>query len=115
MSYDLADRVYARRRAERETERKALLARVLEVLDDLGPRHGLRGATLFGSLAKPGRFRGARSDIDIAVEGLRPERYFTLRRDLEALLEREVDLVEIETVHFADRILATGVPWTPKP
>jgi len=32
------------------------------------------------------------SDVDILVEGLRPEEYFSLRRFLEERLERDVDL-----------------------
>jgi predicted nucleotidyltransferase len=49
---------------------------------------------LFGSLAA-GRCAPG-SDIDLAVEGLAPERYFDALADLMALFEAPVDLVRTE-------------------
>ncbi|MEW5957102.1 MAG: nucleotidyltransferase domain-containing protein [Chloroflexota bacterium] len=71
----ILDAALAQRRAENEQERQAMLARVLRLLDELGPDYGIRRAYVFGSLARPGRF-GPHSDIDIAVEQIDPGQFF---------------------------------------
>jgi predicted nucleotidyltransferase len=58
--------------------------------------HGARKVWLFGSLAK-GRRQDARSDIDLAVEGLPSELYYRMVSELDQLLACPVDLVEMET------------------
>ena len=62
-------------------------------------RHHIRKLEVFGSAARATDFDAATSDADFLVEfaadakrGL--ESYFALKADLEALLQREVDLVE---------------------
>lgn len=62
-------------------------------------RHHIRRLEVFGSGARATDFDPARSDADFLVEfepdakrGL--ESYFALKSDLEALLQRGVDLVE---------------------
>jgi predicted nucleotidyltransferase len=69
------------------------------------------GATqiiLFGSLAR-GRF-AADSDIDLAVEGICPEHFFTALAAVNRLTNRWVDLKPLEALepHFYQRVLATG-------
>lgn len=69
------------------------------------------GATkiiLFGSLAR-GRF-GGDSDIDLAVEGISPEQFFTALAAVNRLTNRWVDLKPLEALepHFYQRVLATG-------
>lgn len=62
-------------------------------------RHHIRRLEVFGSAARATDFDPATSDADFLVE-FAPEAkhgldgYFALKADLEALLEREVDLVE---------------------
>lgn len=58
--------------------------------------HGARRVWLFGSLAL-GRRQDARSDIDLAVEGLPGNLFYRLVSELDQLLECPVDLVEVET------------------
>ena len=106
---DVLDRALARKRRERETLRVAVQARALELLDE--SPIALDEAILFGSLVRPGRF-DVRSDIDIAVPDLEPRDFFTLMGHLEEGLEREIDLVPINTCHFADSIRRTGLRWT---
>lgn len=57
-------------------------------------RFGARRVVLFGSLAS-GNVTD-RSDVDLAVEGLQPDGYFTALADLTGLFDSPVDLVEIE-------------------
>ncbi|GEM_PF-2538234 len=62
---------------------------------------------LTGSILKEGRFH-EHSDIDIAVDGLR-EDYFKTHTDLEDILKREVDLIELERCRFRELILQHGL------
>jgi predicted nucleotidyltransferase len=66
-------------------------------------------AYLFGSVLRPGSFH-PKSDIDIAVEGLAPEAYSSLWRDLEeALPHWFVDLRELPTgASFTELVKLTG-------
>jgi predicted nucleotidyltransferase len=57
--------------------------------------HGASRVWLFGSLAW-GRPQDERSDIDLAVEGLPPDRYYRLLSELDQLVHCPVDLVEWE-------------------
>ena len=107
---DVLDRALARQRAEREKLRLAVQARVLRLLDESPV--DLDEAILFGSIVRPGCFC-ARSDVDIAVHDLVPRAWFALMGHLEDGLERDIDLVTIETCHFADWIRRTGLRWTP--
>lgn len=65
---------------------------------DLKTRFGVQRVIIFGSLAQPEWF-APNSDVDIAVEGLRAADYWDAWRLLEdAIRERQVDLVDLETV-----------------
>ena len=106
---DVLDRALARKRREREALRVAVQARALELLDESPVE--LDEAILFGSVVRLGRF-SAQSDVDVAVPDLEPRAFFTLMGHLEDGLEREIDLVPIDTCHFADTIRRTGLRWT---
>jgi predicted nucleotidyltransferase len=75
----------------------------LEKIAELCRKHGVRRLELFGSAAS-GEFDPARSDVDFMVEFEPHERkgfddvYFVLMEELEALLGRHVDLVEVGCV-----------------
>ena len=105
---DVLDRMRARRWQEREELRITVQAEVLRLLDESPVE--LDEAFLFGSVVRPGRF-GAHSDVDVAVPDLEARDYFTLMGHLEEGLEREIDLVPIDTCHFADTIRRTGLRW----
>lgn len=82
---------------EREAEqRRAQEARrrLPAVVRELVERFGARRVVLFGSLLS-GRLH-ERSDIDIAVEGLAPERYWEALWRCSEALGHDVDLVPIE-------------------
>jgi predicted nucleotidyltransferase len=106
------DAALAQRQAKNEQERQAVLTRVLRLLDEIGPAYGIQQAYVFGSLTKRHRFR-LNSDVDIAVEQINPERFFEAMSKLSTYLGREVDLVELNKCHFADKIRREGVMWTP--
>ena len=105
------DEALARRRAAYEQERQTLLAEVQHLLDDLGPRYGIQQAYIFGSLVRPGRFI-PESDVDIAIEQIDPVRFFEAMEEFSMRLKREVDLVELNKCHFADKIQREGILWT---
>jgi predicted nucleotidyltransferase len=112
MAFDTSvlDAALAHRRIENEQRRQAFLAQVMRLLDRLAPRYGIQQAYVFGSLAMPGRF-DPRSDIDIAVEQIDPERFFEAMGKFSSALGREVDLVELDKGHFADKIRRKGIRW----
>ena len=105
---DILDRAIARKRQEREALRVAVQARALQLLDESPVE--LDEAILFGSVVRPGRF-SAHSDVDVAVPDLEARPYFALMGHLEEGLERDIDLVLIDTCHFADTIRRTGLRW----
>jgi predicted nucleotidyltransferase len=71
--------------------------------------HGARRVLLFGSMTT-GRATEA-SDVDLAVEGLAPERYFAALADVMAIVAGPVDLVRLEEApeSLIARIGAEGV------
>jgi uncharacterized protein len=101
------------KRQQAQKELNQSLAREARVLLDrivtlLVQKYGVRRIILFGSLAR-GRF-DAESDIDLAVEGLAKEDYFTALAAASDLADRWVDLKPLEELedHFKQRVLATG-------
>ncbi len=67
------------------------------------------GAVVYftGSIVKPGAFSPG-SDIDIAVEGF-PGSRLDLYTDLSSLLDQPIDIILMETCHFADSIRRNGI------
>ena len=59
---------------------------------DIARRYDVRGVLLFGSSADPNR---EANDIDLAVEGIVPERFFSFYGDLLFALSKPVDLIEL--------------------
>ena len=108
----LRDAALARRRAELERKRKALLEETQRALEALGPRYGIRRAYIFGSLVAPGRF-GLHSDVDIAVEQMDSRQLTEAIGAFSARLGCRVDFIELEKCHFAHRIREKGLLWTP--
>jgi predicted nucleotidyltransferase len=102
---------WERRREKAERRRQAAYCAVQEASAGVFCRYpSLHRAYLFGSVTYPGAFH-AQSDIDIAVEGLDPQRYFDVWRDLErALPHWVIDLRDISSASsFADLVRKTGV------
>jgi len=96
--------------------REALEARRDDVAQ-ICSRHRVKRLSLFGSAAKD-RFDPKTSDVDLLVEfeRMKPSEhaghYFGLQEDLEALLQRPVDLVEpgpIRNPYFKQSVEASKV------
>ena len=84
--------------APEAAERAVLLERVRGAVRQLHEAFPVRRVLLFGSLAHLEWFL-PNSDVDLAVEGLRPRDYWKAWRLLdEAVGIRPVDLVEMETM-----------------
>lgn len=105
------DKALAVQAARAEEERKLVLNRLFSLLPEAATRFDFRQIYLFGSLATERRFQ-AHSDVDLAVVKLPAEHFFPLAAFLASHLGREVDLVMLEDVHFADKIRREGIEWT---
>ena len=71
-------------------ELSALILKAAETLKTFGATD----VYLFGSIAK-GTFRED-SDIDLAVSGIPPEKFFEAMGQAEDILNREIDLVDLD-------------------
>ncbi len=107
---EVLEQCLQRERIENEKKREQTLAQVMSLLSKLAREYSLREAYVFGSLAKPGRFRN-HSDVDLAVLGLKKENYFAFMAALRNNLEREVDVVELDHHPWREKILETGIKW----
>jgi uncharacterized protein len=108
---DLLDEAIAQRRQRNEQSRQAILAALMDWLTVHAAEFGIERAYIFGSLSRPGRFT-ERSDVDLAIESMRADRFFEAISTLSEALGRDVDLVELEKCHFGDRIREQGILWT---
>ncbi|MCD6334986.1 MAG: nucleotidyltransferase domain-containing protein [Candidatus Latescibacteria bacterium] len=98
------------RREKARKKRWQLARREAEALaKKLGKRYGADKVVLFGSVLDGNRFHEG-SDIDLAVRGLRPERFFAAWSKLEEASPFRVDLVTLESCRTSlkARILTKG-------
>lgn len=97
---------------ERLKRAKELAEKCVQILKS---KYGVRNAFIFGSLRGSSTF-DERSDIDIAVEGLPPDRYFDALTELYSLLPEgvEVDLVPLERACPSLAALAKGEVQMPQ-
>jgi uncharacterized protein len=78
-------------------ERERLLSLVRQVAVFLKSRFGAKKVVLFGSMAHEAWF-DSDSDIDLAVEGIKPEDYWRAWEAAEALIaDRPIDLIDVES------------------
>ncbi|WP_448561031.1 nucleotidyltransferase family protein [Trichothermofontia sp.] len=124
---DLADEKYLQywqQAAAAEQQRRQAAAQqawreVQQIAHRLRQDFGATQIIVFGSLVRD-RFT-ATSDIDIAVAGIAPDRYFEAVAAVNDLSDRWVDLKPLEDLesHFKQRVLETGRIWdaadTPAP
>ncbi len=80
-----------------ERLRLAALGEARRLARVLATEYGAARVLAFGSVVEPGRF-DPRSDIDLGVEGLAPERFFEALGDLMMKTRFSVDLKPIERV-----------------
>jgi uncharacterized protein len=102
---------------DRQTKQKlesAMLARqawadIQKVAELLRCKFGATRVIVFGSLVRDDRF-DAESDIDMAVEGILPEDYFTAMAEVNEVSHQWVDLKPMESLepHFLQKVLTMG-------
>lgn len=91
---------------KREKDRQHLLSRAIDTVAAFFQGKKVEHVYLTGSLIEPGHFYPF-SDVDIAVEGLQ-EDFWRVMVDLEDLLDRTVDLIELEKCRFSEAIREKG-------
>ncbi len=105
------DQLLAHRSRRNETERQELLKKVLQWLNQHGTQYGIRKAYIFGSLTQAHQFH-RNSDIDLAIEQTNPATFFSVIGYISEAMGRDVDLIQLDKCHFADRIRQAGIQWT---
>lgn len=108
MKFDISrwEKALHQEASEREKARREALGRCLTLLEQYFKNKKVEKVYLTGSIILEGKFY-AFSDVDIAVEGLR-EQYLKTLSDLEGLVEREVDLIELEKCPFREQVEKSG-------
>lgn len=78
-----------------------------EAITEAGRRHGARRILLFGSSALPGV---EAADIDIAVEGIPPAKFFEFYGDVMFSVSKPIDVIDLsEKSLFTDIVRRDGV------
>ncbi|MFQ5646767.1 MAG: nucleotidyltransferase family protein [bacterium] len=103
----LWERKVEEKEREREADRLKTLEKTKKNLKNYFTDKGVGQVYLTGSLLEEGKFYSF-SDIDIAVQGL-SEWYFKVFTELEELLGRKIDLIELERCRFAELIKKNGL------
>ncbi len=86
---------------------KTLFESELNKIISLSKEYGAQKVLLFGSCLEDVE---SAQDIDIAVSGVRPERFFELYGKILGEIDTEIDLIPLEQVRerFSKSILETG-------
>jgi len=92
---------------ERELKRKKLLEEIVPKIKEYFKDKRVEKVYIFGSILEEYCFYDS-SDVDIAVEGLK-ENYFRIFSDLEDIVGRNIDLLELEYCKFKEKIYNCGL------
>ena len=108
-TYDISlwERFLGEEYKEREKERRDILKISVKTLKAYFKGKDVKRVFLVGSILKKGCFYPF-SDIDVAVDGLKEE-YFKTLLELEDILKRNVDLIEIEKCRFKNSLERKGL------
>ena len=91
---------------DQRAERAELLEKVRKAAEMLKSIYGANRVILFGSLVHEAWY-SEDSDVDLAVEGIKPAEYWRAWRDIEKLFQsRQIDLIDYE---FASESLKKAV------
>ena len=110
MTLDVIEKVYEEKSKERERIRKKTLSDVQAALSQLRNEVNFDDAYIFGSVTSPNCFHD-QSDIDLAFKGLDADKLFFTTAYLSRKLERDINIVNLEEIHFKEKILKTGTRW----
>lgn len=102
-----------RQREERESLRESVLNEIEAALTSLSMQYSWDAAYIFGSVTKMDKFR-PESDVDVAIRGLDKEKYFMFVSEISSLLNRTVDVINLEDCHFSKSIESEGFKWHPR-
>ncbi len=102
----LWEKMLVEREIGRERKRLDALQTIMEKLKVYFKDKKIKDVYIFGSILREREFYDF-SDIDIAVEGLE-EDYFRTLADVEDIVDRGVDLIELEKCRFGDAIKQRG-------
>ena len=103
----------AQDRTKREQKRLKMLEAVFNALDKLSREISFDEAYIFGSLASPYLYF-ENSDIDLAFLGLKDEDFFQAMAFLSRELEAEVDVFQLESFPWREKIMREGIKWKRK-
>ncbi len=103
----LWEKIQEEKYKEKEKKRKEFLQKILINLRNYFSNKKVEEVYLIGSLTQEGMFSEF-SDVDIAVKGLKEE-FFKTICELEDLIERPIDLIEMEKCFFSERIKKEGI------
>ena len=106
-STHILEEIEKKRLEEREKLRVETLQLCISKLQEYFASIKIKSLYLTGSILVPYKFTSL-SDIDIAVEGLPEEKYFSSIFEIEELLSRKVEIIEMENCRFAKDILKKG-------
>lgn len=110
MGLEVIKEVYRKKAEERERLRIKVIKDAFKVLEKLKEEVSFKDAYIFGSAAQPHQFTEF-SDIDIAFTELEKDKLFFVVSFLSSHLQRDVNVVHIEDIHFKDKILKEGIKW----
>jgi len=109
----ILDSVLEKKKLQREELRLKTIARIKATLEKLSQKIFFKEAYIFGSLIKSHKFT-RNSDIDIGFVGLKDEEFFRALAILSGELEIDVDIIQLESHRFKDKIMREGIKWTKK-
>lgn len=72
------------------------------IIVNIARRYDVEGVLLFGSSVDPNR---EANDIDLAIEGIAPAKFFDFYGELLMTLSKPVDLVELSTDNKFNRLI----------
>lgn len=110
MGLEVIKEVYRKKAEERERLRIKVIKDAFKVLEKLKEEVSFKDAYIFGSAAQPHQFTEF-SDIDIAFTELEKDKLFFVVSFLSSHLQRDVNVIHIEDIHFKNKILKEGIKW----
>ncbi|HAP32172.1 MAG TPA: hypothetical protein DCQ14_03855 [Firmicutes bacterium] len=110
MGLEIIREIYKKKADAREKTRINTIGQLCAALEKLAQEVSFAEAYIFGSVIKPYRF-GDASDLDIAFKELERDRLYTVISFLSDYLQREVNAVHMEDVHFQEKIVREGMRW----
>ncbi len=110
MGLEVIEKIYQEKSKERERIRKKALREISVVLELLRKEILFEDVFIFGSVTNPSQYY-EQSDIDLAFKGLERDKLFFVTGYLSRHLERDINVVDLEEIHFKEKILKTGIRW----